>query len=140
MSNDVFRLHWKIFLGVSAFVGLFAFIYEQFSHGVVSKPMVYAFVYPLAMGFLPALIFSLFKRLKEVPYASLLRFGVNIYVSGVATLTMGSVAKGVVEIYGTTNRLIKYYEIAGWPLAVIGAFIALTGLVSGLNAAEESNG
>ena len=142
MSSDVFRRHWKIFLGVTIFVGIFAFVYEQYAHGVRSKPMMFAFVYPLVMGVLPALILSLIKGLRKVPYASLVRAGVNLFVSGVATLTMGSVATGVVDIYGTTNRLLKYYSIVGWPLVGIGALLALIGLVRGGNAAAEegSNG
>ena len=47
--------------------------------------------------------------------------GINLFCSGVATLTMGSIATGVVEIFGTTNRLLKYYIIVGGILLIIGA-------------------
>lgn len=137
MSNDVFRRHWKIFLGVTIFVAVFAFVYEQFAHGVRSKPMIYAFLYPLLMGVLPAFVLSKIRSLRQVPYASLVRAGVNLFVSGVATLTMGSVATGVVEIYGTTNRFLKYYSIVGWPLFGIGALLAIIGMVRGGNEAAE---
>lgn len=137
MSSDVFRRHWKIFLGVTIFVGVFAFVYEQFAHGVRSKPMMFAFLYPLLMGVLPAFVLSRIGKLKQIPYASLMRAGVNLFVSGVATLTMGSVATGVVDIYGTTNRLLKYYSIVGWPLFGIGAVLVLIGLARGGDEAEE---
>jgi hypothetical protein len=137
MSSDVFRRHWKIFLGVTVFVVIFAFIYEQFAHGVRSKPMMYAFLYPLLMGVIPALALSRVRGLRKVPYASLVRGGVNLFVSGIAALTMGSVATGVVEIYGTTNRLLKYYSIVGWPLLGIGAVLAVIGMARSGNVAAE---
>lgn len=42
------------------------------------------------------------------------------YHSGIATLTVGSIFKGVLEIYGTTNQLIVVYWIAGFGLLFIG--------------------
>ena len=137
MSSDVFRRHWKIFLGVTIFTGVFALVYEQFAHGVRSKPMIFAFLYPLLLGVVPALILSLIKALNRVPYASAVRAGVNLFVSGIATLTLGSVATGVVEIYGTTNRLLKFYSIVGWPLLGIGAMIAMIALAKGCNDKAE---
>ena len=137
MCADVFRRHWKIFLGVTAFVGLFSAIYDHYGRGVHSDPMIFAFQYPLVLGVLPALVLSLIRAMRRVEYASAVRFGVNMYVSGVATLTMGSLATGVVEIYGTTNRLLKYYWIVGWPLLGIGAILVVIGVVRGLNAGAE---
>lgn len=131
MSSDVFRRHWKIFLGVTAFVGLFSAIYDHYGRGVHSDPMIFAFLYPLLLGFLPALALSLIRGTKKAEYASAVRVGVNLYVSGVATLTMGSLATGVVEIFGTTNRLLKFYWIVGWPLLVIGAILTVVGLING---------
>ncbi len=137
MCDRVFRIHWKIFLGVSIFTGIFAAVYEHFGHGIISKPMVYAFVYPLALGFLPILLVSLQKRTKNVRYGSWLRVGINMYYSGIATLTLGSVATGVVEIYGTTNRLLKYYSIVGWPLLGVGMLMSVIFL--GLGNRETSD-
>lgn len=131
MSSDVFRRHWKIFLGVTAFVGLFSAIYDHYGRGVHSDPMIFAFLYPLLLGFLPALALSLIRGTKKAEYASAVRVGVNLYVSGVATLTMGSLATGVVEIFGTTNRLLKFYWIVGWPLLVLGAILTVVGLING---------
>ncbi|MBR4812611.1 MAG: hypothetical protein IKZ69_01750 [Lachnospiraceae bacterium] len=137
MSSDVFRRHWKIFLGVTAFVGLFSAIYDHYGRGVHSKPMIFAFQFPLVMGVLPAFLLSLVKALKKVEYASAVRVGVNLYVSGVATLTMGSLATGVVEIFGTTNRLLKYYWIVGWPLLAAGFLVTMFALAKGYNDTVE---
>ena len=65
MSSDVFRRHWKIFLGVTAFVGLFSAIYDHYGRGVHSDPMIFAFLYPLLLGFLPALALSLIRGTKK---------------------------------------------------------------------------
>ena len=66
--------------------------------------------------------------------------GINLFCSGVATLTMGSIATGVVEIFGTTNRLLKYYIIVGGILLIIGAItgsIAYSYAVSDFEAEDE---
>lgn len=44
----------------------------------------------------------------------------NLYHSGIATLTVGSIVQGVLEIYGTTNALAGYYWIAGGALLLAG--------------------
>lgn len=137
MSSDVFRRHWKIFLGVTAFVGLFSAIYDHYGRGVHSDPMIFAFLYPLLLGFLPALALSLIRGTKKAEYASAVRVGVNLYVSGVATLTMGSLATGVVEIFGTTNRLLKFYWIVGWPLLAAGFLVTMFALAKGYNDTVE---
>ena len=131
MCADVFRRHWKIFAGVTVFVGIFSAIYEHYARGVRSKPMIFAFQYPLVLGVIPVLLLSLIWALRKVKYSSAARAGANLYYSGIATLTMGSLSTGVVEIYGTTNRLLKYYWIVGWPLLGIGAIVLIVGLING---------
>ena len=37
----------------------------------------------------------------------------NLYHAAIAALTVGSIMKGVMDIYGTTNILIRLYWIAG---------------------------
>ena len=60
------RNSFFIYLGVSGFVLLFAIVYEQFSHEVISYYMIFAFLYPLLMGALVYLILFLapFSKLK----------------------------------------------------------------------------
>ena len=83
-----------VFLGVSILTGLFGAIYELFSHEVYSYFMIYAF--------------------------ALCR---NLYHAGIATLTIGSIMRGVLDIYGTTNSLSNIYWFAGIPMTVLPVFI-----------------
>ena len=103
-----------VFLGVSILTGLFGAIYELFSHEVYSYFMIYAFAFPLLLGTLPYLILSLFGGTRY-PNA-LCR---NLYHAGIATLTTGSIMRGVLDIYGTTNSLGNIYWFVGVPLLVV---------------------
>lgn len=98
-----------VYLLVSLFCVLFGAVYEIYSHEVYSYYMLYAFVFPLAGGTLPFSILSLTKA-KRYPTA----LSRNLYHSGIATLTVGSFIKGVLDIYGTTNVLSEYY----WPVGL----------------------
>lgn len=82
-------------------------IYENFSHEVYSGFMIYAFLFPLAGGTLPFWIISLYykKPLKRLP--------INLYNSGIATLTIGSIMTGILEIFGTTNDIVQIYWFVG---------------------------
>lgn len=96
-----------IYLFISMFCALFGAIYEYFSHEVYSYFMIYAFVFPLAGGVLPFLGLTLGK--KSFPT----KLTYNLYNSGIASLTLGSVCQGILDIYGTSNRLICVYWIMG---------------------------
>ena len=73
-------------------------VYEGFSHGVYSFYMIYAFLFLLGGGALPFLVVGLQKNSRSInPSAKAL------YHCGLATLTIGSILQGVLEIYGTTN-------------------------------------
>ena len=103
-----------VFLGVSILTGLFGAIYELFSHEVYSYFMIYAFAFPLLLGTLPYLMLSLSGGTRY-PNA-LCR---NLYHAGIATLTIGSIMRGVLDIYGTTNSLGNIYWFVGVPLLVV---------------------
>lgn len=96
------------------FCVLFGAVYESFSHGVYSWFMLYAFVFPLAGGVLP--FFWLAFSRAPVPG----RTACRLYHSGIATLTTGSLFHGVLEIYGTTNRLACAYWVLGAVLLLLG--------------------
>ena len=89
-------------------------VYEVFSHGVWSFYMIGAFAVPLVLGVLPNLLIGL-GGLKAPQMAA-----ENLYACGIATLTIGSLLKGVLEIFGTTNTLLEYYWMAGAGFAVLG--------------------
>lgn len=96
----------------TAFLALFAGIYEAFSHEVYSYFMLFAFAVPLMMGVLPYTILLLKEK-----YPS--RLFLTLWNSVIATLSIGSVFAGVLEIYGTTNSLIVVYPIAGGILIIL---------------------
>ena len=135
--DRAFRIQWKLLLGASIFVGIFSAVYEYYGHGIRSKAMIFAFLYPLLTGFGPAVALAYLEVMKKIPYRSGIRFGMNLLYSGIATLTVGSIASGVVEIYGTTNYLLKYYTFAGLAFLVIGLFTAAIALVKAVNDAER---
>lgn len=96
------------YLYVSIFCLIFSLIYEHFSHGVYSPYMIYAFAIPLAGGCLPFLFLNHIadKYLPDSPSLHLHHFAI-------ATLTIGSILQGILEIYGTTNQLVIYYLYIG---------------------------
>ena len=86
----------------------FGAIYEHFGHGVYSYFMLYAFMVPLVLGVIPLLFFK-----KRFPDRAL-----GLWHCMIGTLTVGSIFQGVLEIYGTTNRMIMVYPVAAGALAV----------------------
>ena len=97
----------------TAFLALFGAIYELFSHGVTSYYMIYAFAVPLIIGVLSYEVMLIISKFPGKAFA-------DIWNTAIATLSIGCVFKGVLEIYGTTNRLIIVYPMAGAALMFIG--------------------
>ena len=107
-----------IYLLISLFCILFGAIYEVFSHEVYSFYMIYAFIFPLAGGVLPFLKIALSNTGVYPGIAARI-----IYNSGIATLTVGSILRGILDIYGTSNHLLIVYWIAGTALTIVGAML-----------------
>ncbi|MBQ8053870.1 MAG: hypothetical protein IJ198_08740 [Lachnospiraceae bacterium] len=105
------------YAAASLFCALFGAVYEIFSHEVYSYSMIYAFIIPLAGGALPFLAIAA-GHIKRFPG----RISRSLYHAAIATLTIGSIMKGVLEIYGTTSVLLPAYWIAGG-LLIAGAVI-----------------
>jgi len=103
----------------TVFCIIFAAIYEYFSHEVYSKFMILAFLFPLVGGVGAELLTRPYAKRKS-PIKYLLVHPAEIYAGGIIILTMGSIFNGVLEIYGTTNRLSIFYWIAGAVLLLIG--------------------
>ena len=97
-----------VYLLLSLFLVLFGAIYEIYSHEVYSFYMLYAFVFPLAGGVLP---FSIIHLRRHNWYPNI--WTRRLYHSGIATLSVGSIIQGVLEIYGTTNAMTQWYWIIG---------------------------
>jgi hypothetical protein len=102
--------HLTAMLCASVFFALFGGGYEQFSHQVYSYYMIYAFALPLILGALPwALALGRGWRIPEgVP---------GLWNAAVLTLTLGSVLRGVLDIYGTTSHLLFVYPVAAAALS-----------------------
>ena len=107
-----------VYLLAAVFCALFGGVYERFSHSVYSYDMLYAFAYPLLGGAVPFLALGLLGRYPNAPARS-------IYHCGIATLTVGSIIRGVLEIYGTTNELTVWYSAVGAALTFAGIVVGL---------------
>ena len=135
--NTAFR-----YLIISIAVALFGAVYEYFSFGVWSAFMVYAFMVPLLGGALPFML-SYIRRIrrKTAEYedapdgkneaASGRISGRLLYHMALATLTAGSIIKGVLDIYGTTNRLMIAYPATGIALIAVAAVLMIRDKRSG---------
>ena len=136
-DNKMSQLSWKSLLPITlttVFVFVFAKIYGIFSHGVSSAFMSYAFLLPLSLIFLPKLLnLCTGNRLwngsleteegeKKLFLSSLASF---LWKSGVAVLTVGSLYKGVLDIYGTSGSFEWVYLVVGVLTLVSGGISAL---------------
>lgn len=138
-DNKMSQLSWKSLLPITlttVFVFVFAKIYGIFSHGVSSVFMSYDFLLPLSLIFLPKLLnLCTGNRLwngsleteeeegeKKLFLSSLASF---LWKSGVAVLTVGSLYKGVLDIYGTSGSFEWVYLVVGVLTLVSGGISAL---------------
>ena len=103
--------HYAIMAAICLIIGI---VYEIFSHDVISVFMIGAFIIPLVLGVLPNLCIGL-RRLKTPCHTA-----ENAYACGIITLTIGSFLKGVLDIFGTTNSLLKYYFVVGAAFIILG--------------------
>jgi len=109
----------KMYLIFTCFMIFFGFVYEIFGRGVWSFYMVYAFVIPFALGYLP---FNRIARKKNPRMRSTLcRW---FWHAGVGTLTVGSVMFGVMEIYGSGSNLVYVYPAVGAILIVVSVILS----------------
>ena len=92
----------------------FAAVYECFSHQVYSRAMILAFLYPLLGGLLPATLLMMKAELQPGEWAR------SLWGAGIASLTLGSLFRGVLEIYGTTSHLGAVYWMSGGALCLAG--------------------
>jgi len=117
LSNETKRIRntMLIYIGVVVFCIAFGIIYETYSHGVISYFTILGFLFPLILGLIPYILLFVFLR----NYGPSI-FSSYTYNAGVATITVGSYFKGMLEIYGTTREIyvIIYFVVAIVLLAV----------------------
>ena len=98
---------------------LFGAVYEAFSHGVYAYGMLYAFLFPLAGGVLPALL--LLKNGRELPSET----ARQLWHFGISAFTVGSLFSGALEIYGTSSRLTSVYWMTGGACLMLAVLIGV---------------
>lgn len=108
---------------------LFGAIYEHFSFGVYSRSMIYAFI-----PFLTTTLIS----------AAAVHFGLlltkdtrTVLTLAAATLTLGMISRGVIEIYGTENRLLAAYSISGAVLTAVSIVLIIRDVLSGRKSMKD---
>lgn len=106
-----------IFVISTIFAFIFNKVYGIFGHGVTSPYMTYMFLYPLVGGVLFYGIIMLF--IPSIVNKKKYRFFYNIYNSGIAILTVGSLLRGVMEIAGTSSFYLMVYTLIGWLCIII---------------------
>ena len=128
------------YLFLSLFVLVFGQIYEHFSHGVYSNYMIFAFLFPLLGLFLPNFLLRVLpkkgaekskgnKGEKERSSGSVTdEKNFSFWKWGIATLTVGSLYKGILEIYGTSSHLELSYLIVGCGFCLLGCILFFTGV------------
>ena len=102
------------FTAGAVLTAILSFIYELFSHQVYSGFMLYAFLIPFLGG---GLVYGVMSGIDRA-YPG--RVAYNAYNSGLVTLTVGSLFKGALEIYGTDNKLTIVFWLAGGLLVIAG--------------------
>jgi hypothetical protein len=128
-KNKMFKLA-AVFLAVSAFCVIFNLIYSKYGHGVHSNYMTFMFAYPLMLGAFAYLLVG------AMPKARLPgRFVINTYNSGIATLTAGSMLRGIFDIAGTSSPYQLFFMIVGAMMVFIGAVCYVTGWLQGCESA-----
>ncbi len=108
----------KFYIGMALFFALLGGIYEMFSHQVYSAFMLLAFLVPVVLGVIPSLMAA--KKGEGFPAHI-----VQLYAGGVIMLTMGSVMKGVLDIYGTTNRKVLLFPIIAGAMLLVAVILGL---------------
>lgn len=118
------------FIPITVFIALFSFIYELNGHGIYSNYMIYAFVPTFLGGVVFWLLVMLLEKtngLHKIDILTANTWFVNLWSAAIATITMGMLFKGALDIYGTTSNLTKVY----WIVTVILFVLAIISVCIG---------
>jgi len=105
----------KIYVFTTLFCVAFNYIYSLFSHGVSSRYMSYAFVFSLVLGVVGFMVIGWLNLDNRIAF--------NLYNAGIATLTVGSILQGIIDIAGADTAYPIYYFFVGT------VFVAVAGLM-----------
>lgn len=111
----------KVYSLITIFTIIFDRVYSIFSHGVSSLSMSLMFLYPLLGG---VIVYCFLQFLcNNIKDDIIILF--NIYNSGIAILTVGSLLKGILDIAGTSSKYIIYYVVIG----ILAIIISIIGFI-----------
>jgi len=105
----------KLYIFTTLFCIAFNYIYSLFGHDVSSPFMSYAFAFSLVLGVVG---FTLFGRLHLDNHIAF-----NLYNAGIATLTVGSILRGIIDIAGADTTYPVYYFFVGTIFVAIGGLM-----------------
>ena len=104
-----------IYLFTTLFCIVLNYVYSLFGHGVSSPFMSYAFVFSLVLGVVGFILLGWLDLNNRIAF--------NLYNAGIATLTVGSILRGILDIAGADTIYPVYYFIAGAVFVAIGVLI-----------------
>ena len=112
-------MNTKTTVKIYAFSTLFCialnYIYSLFGHGVSSPYMSYAFVFSLVLGIVGFIVFGWLNLENRIAF--------NLYNAGIATLTVGSILRGIIDIAGADTTYPVFYFLVGTVLVAIGGLM-----------------
>lgn len=118
-------LYWILNPWLAITCAVFAAIYENFSHQVYSPFMICAFLFPIILGIIPNTIRLIRTYKKPLCHTRFSSIACTIQQCGIYTLTVGSILRGILDIYGTTNSTSIIYWWIGGLLLIVGFIIEL---------------
>ena len=105
----------KIYAFSTLFCIAFNYLYSLFGHGVSSPYMSYAFVFSLVLGIVGFIVFGWLNLENRIAF--------NLYNAGIATLTVGSILRGIIDIAGADTTYPVFYFLVGTVLVAIGGLM-----------------
>ena len=105
----------KIYMLTTLFCIAFNYLYSLFGHGVSSPYMSYAFVFSLVLGIVGFIVFGWLNLENRIAF--------NLYNAGIATLTVGSILRGIIDIAGADTTYPVFYFLVGTVLVAIGGLM-----------------
>lgn len=103
------------YLVITLFCIAFNYLYSIFGHGVSSPFMSYAFVFSLILGVVGFVIIGRLNLENRIAF--------NLYNAGIATLTVGSLLRGILDIAGADSAYPIYYFVVGTLFVLIGSLL-----------------
>ena len=118
--SDTKKIYFKtaiIYFVFSVITFIFSIVYSLFSHEVYSDYLTFAFLFPLIGGTLLYLFLCMLNSFKKWPY--------NFYNAGIATITVGSILRGVNEIAGADTLYYMWFYLVGIIFIVLALILLL---------------